>query len=380
MASVAGSLSVVILPVFLVGALSDRIGRDLGFGSGGTGVMLAVFFLVAGAGALPAAGVTARIGARRAIRAGLLISAAAAASIGSWVGSAWQLALVMAVAGSVVGLVDTGGARIIGDLVPVDRHGMAFGLKEASIPAASMLAGASIPAIADRLSWRVVFAVGIIVSPLLWWLLPDGDAAPRRDRVASGSAGGRPSLVAFAVGIALAVGAATAAATFLVPATEELTAISTASAGIVLAAASIASIGARVVLGVQSDRRPDRAATIMVGAIVLGASGAVLLSVADRAGTAAIAAVLVLGAGWGWTGLAFLLAVRARPDEPPAAAGVVLVGLSIGGVGGPAVYGAIASWLGYRQAWLAVAIAMLAGGALIRRWSHRLRRPPAGAS
>lgn len=369
-AAVGGALCLAVLPVFVVGALSERIGDDLRFGAGGTGAVVATFFVASGAGAVPSAMLTGRIGASSAVRLGLVLSAGAALATAVWVESFWQLLITMAVGGSVVGLVDTGGARIISDLVRDRRHGVAFGLKEASVPAASMIAGASIPAISDRLSWRAVFVAGAVAAPALSFLLPNAGAAVA-DRARAGPASGsRPSLVLFAAGIALAVGAATAAATFLVPATTSIADTSAGAAGTVLAVASVASIVVRVGLGLESDRRPARAPAVMVWALVLGAAGAAVLAVGGPTATVVLGAVLVLGAGWGWTGLAFVLAVRSRPDVPSSAAGVVLTGLSIGGAGGPAIYGGIASLVGYRAAWLAVVVALLAGAGLIRVWSR----------
>ena len=378
--SVSGSLSVGVLPVFLVGALTDRIGDDLGFGAGGTGVIIALFFTAAGVGGIPLGMVSDRIGARRGIRSGVVVSATAGAIAAVWVDSFWQLAVAMAISGSVVGLIDTGAARLITDVVRTGRQGLAFGMKEASVPAASMLAGASIPLVAERFGWRPMFAVGLVAAPVLWFLLPEPGRQPAPPPDGPTEDGTRnTALVVFAVGVALAVGAATAAATFLVPASTSTAGVSATVAGVVLAVASLASIGSRIGFGWVSDRRPERTTAVLFAALVVGAVGAGALSVATETEVVVLGAVLVLGAGWGWTGLAFLTAVRANPDAPSTAAGVVLTGLSAGGVGGPAIYGAIASVASYRAAWAAVAGAMIVGAVLIQR-SHLDRGPAPAAS
>lgn len=363
----SGSLSVGVLPIFLLGALSDRIGDDLGFGAGGTGVVVAVAFSTAALCAIPLGVVSDRIGARRGVRLGVVVSAVAAGGVGLWAESFWQLVVGMGVAGSVIGLIDTGSARLLTDLVRQDRQGVAFGIKEASVPAASMIAGASIPLVAERFGWRPLFATGAVVAPLLWALLPApaGDGDDGGDHETAPSPGRRP-LVVFAVGAALAVGAATAAATFLVPAAKD-TGLSSGAAGVLLAAASVVAIAVRVFLGAVSDRRPGSTTTALVGAMALGAVGATMLAFGGGAGLVAAGAVLVLGAGWGWTGLAFLSAVRSTPDAPSTAAGVVLTGLAAGGVGGPAVYGFIVSAVSYQAAWAVVAVAMVIGAVLCGR-------------
>lgn len=372
-AAVSGSLSVGVLPVFLVGALSTRMGDDLGFGAGGTGLVVAVFFSAGGLAAIPFGMVSDRIGARRGIRIGVAVSAAATTTVALGVGSYWQLLLLMAVAGSVVGFIDTGGARLITGSVHHRRHGLAFGIKEASVPGASMLAGASIPLVAERFGWRPMFVAGALALPFLWVLLPRGDGPGDLSADAGagdGSARDSTSMVVFATAVALSVGAATAAATFLVPATVA-TGITEGEAGVVLAVASVVSMTVRVVSGIVGDRRPDRTPVLVLSLMVAGAIGAGALSVEGGAGLTVVGSILVLGAGWGWTGLAFLLAVRATPTAPSTAAGVVLTGLAAGGVAGPAAFGLLASWASYRAAWVAVASAMLVGAALSRRATDR---------
>lgn len=379
-AGVSGSLSTGILPVFLLGASSTRIGADLGFGAGGTGVIVALFFSAGGLAAVPFGVVSDRIGARRGIRIGIAVSAAATVAIAAGATSFWHLAVLMAIAGSVIGLIDTGGARLIAGAVPDTRHGLAFGIKEAAVPGASMLAGASIPLIVERFGWRPMFAAGALALPALWALLPRGGGPHEIDTgadLAVPAADGETSMVLFATGVALAVGAATAAATFLVPAITAA-GFDPGPAGVVLAVASVASIAARITVGIVSDRRPRGTARLVVGLMVVGAAGAGALAAELGAVATVSGAVLVLGAGWGWTGLAFLLAVRASPGAPSTAAGVVLSGLAAGGVGGPAAYGFLASWTSYRVAWVAVAVAMLAG-ALLSRLATDRRSPRRGA-
>lgn len=85
--------------------------------------------------------------------------------------------------------------------------------------------------------------------------------------------------------------------------------------------------------------------------------------------------LLALGAGWGWTGLVFLVAVRADPTAPAAAAGVVLAGLSTGGALGPLLFGLLVGALGYPWGWSAAAAAMVLAAAAIMA-SHRAMPPP----
>lgn len=369
---VAGSLALTgtVVPAFLTGALSSRIGDDLGFGSGAAGAAVAALFVGAGVFAVPMGRVTERIGPTRAIRTGTVISAACALAVAGVVSAWWQLAAVLFVAGSAVGLVDTGAARAFGDAVPSTRHGIAFGAKEASVPAASLVAGLSIPVLADQLGWRAAFVAGALLAPVVLVLVPRLSADPPGAADTADEPEGRGPLLLFAAGVALGCGAATAASTLLVPAIEDR-GWREADAGLLLALASAASIAVRLAAGGRGDQRP-RSTWAMIGVLLAaGAAGAVLLASSPTGAAAVIGAVAVIGAGWGWTGIAYQTAVRVGRDRPAAAAGLVLTGLSVGGAAGPAAFGAIASAASYSAAWAASAAALVGGAVAVlasRRW------------
>lgn len=361
----AGSLALTatVVPAFLAGALSGRIGDDLGFGEGAAGAAVAAFFVGAGAFAVPMGRVTERYGPTAAMRTGVAISGASALAVAALASAWWQLALALLVAGSAVGLVDTGAARAFGDAVPERRHGLAFGTKEASVPAAALVAGLSIPVLADRAGWRAAFVLAALLAPLVWLVVPRLDATrPARDDAGAGRIPG--ALVLYAAGVALAVASATAAGTLLVPAIESR-GWAEDDAGLLLALASVASITVRVLAGVRGDRRPTGTWAMLTTLITVGAAGALLLAAVEGGVAGVVGSLAVIGAGWGWTGLAFQTAVRVSSGRPAAAAGVVLTGLSVGGVAGPAAFGAIASAASYGAAWVVAAVALLLGAVAI---------------
>jgi predicted MFS family arabinose efflux permease len=369
---VAGSvaLTATVVPAFLTGALSGRIGDDLAFGAGAAGAAVAAFFVGAGLFAVPMGRVTERIGPARALRAGALVSAASSLLVAGVVSSWWQLLAVLVVAGSAVGLVDTGAARAFGDAVPSTRHGIAFGAKEASVPAASLAAGLSIPVLAEQLGWRSAFVAGAALAPLVWVLVPRLAADQPAASDGGGHDGRRGPLVLFGAGIALGCGAATAASTLLVPAIEDRGWRET-DAGLLLAVASGASIAVRLAAGGRGDRRPPSTWMMIATLMAVGAGGAVLLASTSAGAAAVFGSIAVIGGGWGWTGLAFQTAVRIGRDRPAAAASIVLTGLSVGGAAGPAAFGAVASAVSYSASWAVAAAALAAGAAAIfvsRQW------------
>ncbi|MCD9625674.1 MFS transporter [Rhabdothermincola salaria] len=369
----SATLTVAVLPVFLVGSLSADIGRELGFGTAGTGVAITGFFAAGGLTAVGMGRVTDRVGAKVAMRAGVVLSGICTLALGTIATQLWQLVVLLGLAGTAIGLVDTGGARSFSEAVRFGRQGLAFGIKEASVPAASMLAGLSLPVLADALGWQWAFVVGAALAPAVWFLVPPdpvpGDvdhaahpASPDTD-APHRSTTRRATLVLFAVGVAFGAGASSAAATLFVPAVSDAGWTENA-AGVLLAIASIASIATRLGLGWSSDLAPQHIRRMLAGALALGALGAALLAVSSAPAVVVAGALLVLGAGWGWSGLAFLRAVRATPEAPSIAAGIVLTGLATGGTVGPALFGVIASRWSYTASWWSAAGALAIAAAV----------------
>jgi predicted MFS family arabinose efflux permease len=378
--AVAAALTAAVLPVFLVGAASDAIRADLGLGETAIGAAVTVVFVSVGLTAATVGRLTERLGATAALRTGVLVSAGAAVLIGSFATSWWLLAAPLVLVGIAIGLVDTGGARAFADRLATDHQGAAFGIKEASVPSASLLAGLALPTLVVWLDWRASFLAAPAIALLVLVLLPrrpapDPPAAHREtawpdpattreaDAVTSPDPVARRRLLRFAVGVGLGSGAATAAATFLVPASTAR-GLSITGAGVLLVVASLASIGARIGLGRWADRDGAVPTRAVAACCIAGGVGVELLAAPVPAPVVALASVLLLGAGWGWTGLAFLAAVRARPDAPAVAAGTVLTGLGAGGAAGPIGFGALAGTWSYAVAWAAAATCLLAAGAL----------------
>ncbi len=383
-ASVAAALTLAVLPVFLIGASTDAIRSDLGLSETAIGAAVTVLFTTVGLTATTAGRWTERLGGGVALRTGVVVAAVATAAIGWLASSWWQLAAPLVVVGFAVGLVDTGGARTFADRLRADSQGRAFGIKEASVPAASMLAGLALPTVTAWFDWRAAFIAAPVLAVLVLAVLPRGpgrpvggagvgrgtgpaaptdDLADHPDREATVDPAVRTALVRFAVAVGLGAGAATAAPTFLVPASTAR-GMSTGAAGLLLVVASLASIGARIGLGRWADREHSRPTPAVVALLALGGLGAVVLATPVPATVAAVGAIVLLGGGWGWTGLAFLAAVRARPDAPAVAAGTVLTGLGIGGALGPLAFGALAENASYAAAWGATAVAMLVASLL----------------
>lgn len=370
MAVAALGLIIAVLPAFMLGGLSVQVRAEMGFSETALGGAITVFFVAAGLTSIPGGRLGDHVGARRALVGGSAVTAVGLlmiASAGTWV----ALALGLAVAGVAVGLTEPGIAATLARLVPSDRQGVAFGVKEASIPGATLLAGAAVPAVALTVGWRWAFAGAVLLVPVLWVLVPSDTAHPRPRPEAGGRTGAPVGpLSVVAAGSGLGVGAVTAMSAFLVEAAVR-SGVRPGMAGLLLSGGSLAGIVSRVSVGWLADRTA-RSQLPVVAVMLTGGAGALgLLALAGATGGAGSAVALVTGAvlafsvGWGWTGLLFLSAVRASPQAPASAAGIALAGLSVGGAGGPLLFGMLVSSASFAVAWTVGAATMLAGAVLV---------------
>jgi MFS family permease len=357
----SAALTTAALPFFLLGALSLSIRDDLGIAESAIGALATMLFLAGAVFATPAGRLVDRVGASVGWRLGVSGTALASLAIGLVATRWWQFAVAMVVVGACMAMIDTSGARAFADRIRPGRQGTAFGIKEASIPAASMAAGVAIPTLAAHFGWRATFLAAVAFALVVLLGVPSraalAGATPARvvrGRIASAGT------IRFAAGLALGTGAATAAAAFLVPTFVDR-GLAQGQAGIVLAVSSLAAIAARVGVGRLADLPEIRPVVVLSAMLGIGAVGAAVLITPAPPVLAIVGAIVVIGAGWGWTGLAFLAVVRANPHTPGAAAGVVLAGLGSGGALGPLVFGILAERASYTASWTFVAAGMALG-------------------
>jgi predicted MFS family arabinose efflux permease len=273
----------------------------------------------------------------------------------------WSTMVVfLCLSGLAVAVTDPGLAILVGRAVPPNQQGRAFGIKEASIPAATLAAGLAVPAIALTVGWRWAFAVGAIPVALIIALLPRVQLRPVVAK--ADAAGPEPappprryrSLLLVAVGAALGTTAASGVGIFLTDSAVAM-GLSPGGAGLLLAVGGIAGIVARVGAGVAADRigGPQfKLISIMlaVGAvtIALGGTGNIILLIVGTIG--------VFTGSWAWTGIYFLSLIRVYPDRPGTVAGIGTAGLGVGNAAGPVLFGLVAQTFSFGAAWLGAAV------------------------
>lgn len=361
MVVVASGLVLAALPLFMVGGLAVQIKEEFGFSEAALGAAVTIGFVV-GALTAPFGGRLAdRIGPKTSLYLGSTLSVAALIGLGLFTTGWGPLVLFLCLAGMAVAVTDPGLAILVDRALPLARQGLAFGIKEASIPAATLAAGIAVPAIALTVGWRWAFAVGALPWIVVMVLLPRLDARPRSERegipatsAAPGTGSKRTALLLASGAAALGTAAASGVGIFLTDSAVAM-GMSPGGAGILLATGSVAGIIARVGTGAMADRTGGPqfkliAVMLAIGALTMGLGGS---------GNNALLVLGTIGAftgGWAWTGIFFLSLVKTNPERPGAVAGIGTAGLGVGNATGPLLFGVLAQTFSYGVAWLVAAI------------------------
>ncbi len=377
----AGAITVTtvcVLPVFLTAALTVQISAELGFDPAGLGLVVALYFGTSALLSLPVGRLVERWGGVVTSRTAVLgvavvmlvlaTSARSFASLlaillcGAWCNVMGQLASNLTLARS----------------VPAHRLGLSFGVKQAAIPVATLLAGAAVPTVALTVGWRWAYAMASGLALLALLGVPrSGEPHVPAPRPAPGERA-TLALAVLGVGSGLGAGAANAQGIFLVASAVDR-GIDPGTAGLVLTFGSVVGFAGRLLHGWLADRRSGAHVAFVAGSMATGAVGLALLAVP---GTPAlvIGTILGFGLGWSWPGLMQFAVVRLNPTAPAAASSIVQMGVYAGGCVGPIAFGFAATHTSFSTAWTAAAAAMVGAALLVvlgRRMlvAHAARTP-----
>lgn len=371
----------VILPAFLTGAVAVQLRDDLELAESAIGLAIGAFFAGSALGSAWLGRTAERLGARPALALGLAVTVVCDVLVAAAVHGVRSLAAVLAVAGLANALGQPAINLLVVRTVERRRLGLVMALKQSGMPAAALLGGLAVPAIALTVGWRSAYLVGALValgSMVLVARFPEvastGSAA--RPQAGDGSRSGRPDqpwpvlLVMAAVGV-LGGGAANIVVGYLVSGAVDA-GIAEGPAGLVLTAGSALGITSRLIHGWLADRGSIDALTRVIALLGIGLVGAAVLA-AHRPATYLVAAPIVFAGGWAWPGLFNLVVVEVNRSAPAAATGVTQTGVYVGSVLAPVVAGGLVETSGYRAAWL-LAAGCLGGAALTTVVVRRLLR------
>ncbi|MBY8862896.1 MFS transporter [Nocardia sp. CA2R105] len=372
---------VVIMPSYLTGTLAISMGPELGYTPSALGWLMGARFAAAASASAVAGRWVERFGATGGMRAAVLTVAATSISIGWFVRNPFVFGALFCLNGVALAAVQPAVDIWVARTVSGKRQGLAFGVKQAAVPTAALLAGFAAPVAAAGTGWRAVWLVvgasAVAVGVCLPWRSGGTAMAAATSTGRSRAQGSTSVLVVLAVCFGFGSVAVVTSTTFLV---VSLVAAGSdeGGAGAVLAASSAVAITARLVLGYWADRIRGDLLVILCGFQVVGAVAFLMLGLVSGAGYL-IAAPVAFALGLGWPGLLLLVVVRENARAPGAATGIVNTGSYIGSIAGPAIFGLLAARFGYSAGWLftascllAAAMTALAGRALLRRATGRI--------
>lgn len=227
---------------------------------------------------------------------------------------------------------------------------MAFAIKQAAIPGATLLGGLAVPTVALTVGWRWAFVIGACLA------FTGGRLAVDLHRPSAGTL--RPTgkrdqplftLAVLGAGVGLGALAAASLGSFSVSAFTEA-GFSEGAAGLAASAGSALVVIVRLRLGLWSDRTIRPHLPVIGAMAFVGALGWAVMAVMTPIALVA-GGLLAYGVGWGWAGLFNVAIARANPNAPAAASGVTQTGTYLGVAVGPFVFGLLAEHVGYPAAW-----------------------------
>ncbi len=428
MATAIAAATAAVLPVFLAGAMAVQVRHALHLGATDIGIAVAAFFGTSALCSVSFGAVAERIGPLAVMRMATALALASMLVIAGFARSLPSLAAGLAIGGLANGAMQPAVNLFLSRTVRSRRQGLAFGVKQAGIPTATLLSGLAVPALALTVGWEAGFVAGAALVTAVGVVLVrtgrthPGSGPPDRGRPAATTpatatvpAAGTPGagtpdarstvpaatnmsdraasppprvdrlpLAVLAVGMGAAVAAATSMGSFVV-ASAVAHGVRPALAGLLSALGSAVGLAARVGFGWNADRRrysgtrPGLRDLTMVAALVTTGILGYLALASGRPALLVPGVLVAYGAGWGFNGLFNLAVVRSHPHAPARATGITQVGTYLGGMSGPLAFGFLVDHSGYDAAWLMCA-ALGAIGAVTMGVADRLlhRRQSAG--
>lgn len=356
---------------FLVGALAVQIRSDLHLQLSQIGILIALFFAVSALMSWPAGLLVERVGAEESMRASVMIAAFSLVVAGAAQGFGWLVA-AMAITGIANAFGQLGANLFIVRSLPVSRHGLAFGVKQAGIPTATLFGGLAVPLIALTVGWRWGFFFGAIFAVGVRTLVPKQSHGGVPLGFNRGSRSDLPTFALIVLGIGAALGAASADSlgAFFVD-SAVASGLPPGAAGLLYALGSATGLVARVAVGWAADRRTSGRLVWVAAQLLAGAVGYGLLA-SGSSWLLIPATVMCFAGGWGWAGLLNFAVVRQNTGLPAAATGITQSGGHAGGVMGPPLFGFVAEHASYPMAWTLAAALVSVGALAILMGRHLL--------
>jgi MFS family permease len=373
-----------------LGALAPYLRSEFHLSTFEVGALPALVFLGAVTASVPAGRLTDRIGAGRALALSL---AGVAGGIGLAALAPTQAVFLLGVAlgGVGYGAVNPATNVLSTSLVPRRHRAFFLSIKQAGVTLGGLVAGATLPSLADAIGWRaaLLLPIGLLLCCVLvalwagrreaqgWFDAPDQPEAARvRSLVSVSVPGGGPTALFGFISSGVQLSVAGYLTIYLV----DTQGYSRPTAGLGLSLAFAAGCVGRLVWGALSDRRFSAHATTLVVSSTGSAVG--LIALASGVGGAVLWVVIAL-VGFcsiGWNGVYMaLITDRAGQGKLGRATGRGLVFLYFGVVAVPPLLGelrdAVDSW---PVVWSAATAAVICAASMLAVGRRHMIRVPSG--
>lgn len=345
-------------PIFLPGATNDLIRKDLDIKANEIAFVFSLYWLGSIIGAYISKRTNNHFFIQQKLNFSLLVTSLALGiiyiypQIGLWIGAF--------VGGLVYGYSQPYTNTLIVQKCDHRIHGFAFGLKQASIPLATLFCSITVPLLAIPFGWRNIFAI-ISILLLIYSLImikysfSDKTVQPPVKYKTKKSLPLNPHLLLLAFCGAFGAMIGNSLGAFLISSLSS-NGISLAHASVIAAIAAMASVIVRIMAGIITDKSEVSPQKLLAGMFVFGMFGTSLLATSSWIGQI-LGALLAYGAGWGWAGLLHYVTGKSYPGYEGQATSVSQMGVSIGAALGPLLFGWIFTFFGSSVAWFTMTVA-----------------------
>jgi MFS family permease len=370
-----GVTSLAGLPIWLLSAFAPSISRETGFDSSTLGVTVGAFFFgVSALVGIMIGRLVQRVGWRTGVAAASAVTAVAC--IAPAVTPALGVGLTVLVIFGALGNAATHPAANLGLIESVQgpKQGFAFGLKQAALPATTLVAGLSVPILSGSGVWRWAFigAAGLAVCLIFLTVTRSRSSAPiQTAQMLSGqtrqypqpTAVQRRSTKTLAAAFGFGTFTTMCLGAFTVTYTVEL-GHSASFGGLLLAAVSLLGVIARIGVGVFADKVWPQHLLVVALMMFAGSAGIIMMAVNGPSFLLVLGTLIAFGLGWSWNGVFHFSAIHYTGLSPASVTGIMQTTMSLGAMTGPILFGIIAQH-SYQWAWALCAVMLMAAGILI---------------
>ena len=347
-------------------AMAPVISNELSLTATQFGLFVTAYYMAQAIGSLPAGVMTDRFGIGRSLFIGHILMALSAVML-SYADGYHECLAALFFMGLGYSMNNPSTARGVFDWFPPDRRGTAMGIKQVGVPAGGIIAAGN-GALVTLVHWQdimlgIAAAIalnGILCLYLIKFHRPIPPEQQKNPLAQIGEVLGDPNTHVFSVSNGLLNVGQTNFFGFLTLFLTEVARASQPMAGFAMGLAQTTSFFARIYFGALSDKFVGRRVVLCnwicgTAAVFLAA----MIWVTPGCGLwYAMALVLVLGvtiASFAPVGQAIALEM-VDPRLAASAVGYSMVGVHIGGMMGPVIFGYVVdTWGGYDNAWLVTA-------------------------